>query len=209
MSTPIESAQSIVNKAITELHSALPGPLARYLAEVLEWNTVLSLVSRKDPVAACERLLFESIELGQRLEVDRVGRLADVGSGAGFPGLVWALMYPTVEVVLIERREKRALFLDRTSRMLAAGNVTVLTAELGEISREIGSHERFDLVTAVAVGEPATIADHAEALLNSSGRFASTISRKRNAPAHLGPTLRLLERVEGKFGCYAIYGRGV
>ena len=204
-----EEAQVIVNKAVTQFSAAAPALLSRYLADVLEWNSVLSLVSRKDPLAACERLLFESIELGQLLDVAEVSRLADVGSGAGFPGMVWALMAPQLKTVLIERREKRALFLERTSRALGAANVTELASDLKDVSRETPLLDPFELVTAVAVGDPAEIADDVSRLLIVGGRFASTVAREARMPAQLGPNLTLEKRVEGKFGCYVVYRRGV
>lgn len=204
-----EGVQVIVNKAVAQFSLSAPAPLSRYLADVLEWNSVLSLVSRKDPLAACERLLFESIELGQLLDVEHVGRLADVGSGAGFPGMVWALMAPQLKTVLIERREKRALFLERTSRALGAGNVTVLASDLKDVSRETPLLDSFELVTAVAVGDPAEIADDVSRLLVDGGRFASTVARETRSSDQLGSSLTLEKRVEGKFGCYVVYRRGV
>ena len=210
MPTPLESAQSVVTKAFTDLRGDPPAALVQYLADVLEWNSVLSLVSRKNPVSACERLLLESVELGERLQVERVARLADVGSGAGFPGFVWAIMYPSVEVILVERREKRALFLERTARKLAAGNVAVLARDLEDVSRETGSlAKRVDLVTAMAVGEPSALAEDVERLLVEDGRFASTVPRNVEPAVRLGSSLGLIERFDGKFGCYAIYRRGV
>jgi 16S rRNA (guanine527-N7)-methyltransferase len=186
-----------------------PASLARYLAEVLEWNSVLALISRRAPLAVCERLLFESLELGQLLDVGHARRVADVGSGAGFPGLVWALMFPCLEMVLIERREKRALFLERTSRALGAAHVTVLAKDLREVSRETPFHRPFELITTVAVGDPADIADDVERMLMDGGRFASTVARDALTPTRLGLGLALETRLDGKFGCYAVYRRGV
>jgi 16S rRNA G527 N7-methylase RsmG len=114
-----------------------------------------------------------------------------------------------VDVVLIERREKRALFLERTSRALGAGNVAVLPDDLGHVSRETPPDRAFDLVTTVAVGDPARLAADVERMLRPGGRFASTVSREAVLRTGLGAHLELLDRIEGKFGCYAIYRRGV
>ena len=209
MPVPAEEIQLIVNKAVTQFSLVSPAILVRYLSEVLEWNSVLGLVSRKDPLGACERLLFESIELGQLIEVERSGRAADVGSGAGFPGLVWALTTPSLKIVLIERREKRALFLERTSRTLGATNVTVMASDLKDVSRETSLLGVLELVSTVAVGDPADIVEDVEHLLVAGGRFASTIAREAQAPLRLGVSLLLERRVEGKFGCYVVYRRGV
>jgi 16S rRNA (guanine527-N7)-methyltransferase len=204
-----ETAQTIVNKAVEQFSLAGGAPLARYLSEIFAWNSAIGLVSRKDPAGACERLLFESIELSQLLNLDHTVRVADIGSGAGFPGLVWALMHPRMEMALIERREKRALFLERTSKALGADNVTVLARDLKDVSRETSRLGVFGLVTTVAVGDPADIAPAVEPVLMNEARFASTVAREAQVPLRVGASLMLERRVEGKFGCYVIYRRGV
>jgi 16S rRNA (guanine(527)-N(7))-methyltransferase RsmG len=205
MPTPLEDAQLIVTKLVTQFSIEPPPSLHRYLAEVLEWNVTLSLVSRKDPLAATERLLGESFELGQLLGVEAVEKVADVGSGAGFPGLVWALVYPYMGVTLIERRQRRAAFLERTALALAASNVVVVPQDLRDVPRETP----FDLIATMAVGDPVEVAEHVEARLIDGGRFASTVPRDFRSAPQLGSRLRLERRVDGKFGCYVIYRSGV
>ena len=209
MTAAEKDAQAIVNKAVAHFQCSAPASLSRYLSEVLEWNDVLSLVSRKDPIAACARLLFESIELGQTLDLDQTRAAADVGSGAGFPGMVWALMHPGLRMTLIERREKRALFLERTARALSAANVRVLASDVRDVPRGIIPAEGFDLVSTVAVGDPATLAADIEPLLADGGRFTSTVPREFATSPQLGTRLHLDQRIDGKFGCYTIYRSGV
>jgi 16S rRNA (guanine527-N7)-methyltransferase len=203
------SAQSVVNKAVTAFDLGAQPVLERYLSEVLAWNPTLGLVSRKDPLAATERLLFESIEFGRTLGVQDVHRAADVGSGAGFPGVVWALLHPSLRVLLIERRDRRALFLERTCRALDIANASVVARDLRDIAGDPAVPQTLDLVASVAVGNLAMVGAEAERLLNDAGRFASTVPRRQAAPSFVGTHLQLAQRIEGKFGCYAIYRRGV
>jgi 16S rRNA (guanine527-N7)-methyltransferase len=207
MSTPPEDAQSIVNKSITRFEIAPSPALATYLTQVLEWNSTLGLVSRKDPIAAVERLLLESIELGRLLALEGNLRIADVGSGAGFPGVVWALLHPQLHLTLIERRQRRALFLERVCRTMGAGNVRVLAHDLHDVSPELANE--FDLVVSMAVGDPASIGSDADRILVKNGRFASTISRETAPPVSITNRLRLEQRHEGEFGCYVVYRCGV
>lgn len=209
MDSPQKSSQLIVNKLVTIICGEGMDALVPYVTEVLEWNRSLSLVSRKDPIAACERLLLESIELGRVLHVEACHRVADVGSGAGFPGLVWGLLYPGLTLVLIERREKRALFLERTSRRLGLRHVSVLARDLGDVSEQTGHAGAFDLVVSVAVGDPGVVGPGVEPLLAPNGRYASTVSRETPPPERVGVTLDREQRVEGEFGCYVVYRRGV
>lgn len=200
--------QHVVTKAVSRFDCEAPRLLAAYLSEVLQWNPTLGLVSKKDPLATCERLLLESLELARLLNLERA-RVADIGSGAGFPGLVWALSFPLVDVTMIERREKRALFLERMCRTLPLENATAIAVDARDAARRPDFQGAFDLVATMAVGDPSSMAATVETILGSEGRFASTVPGESSSPARIGSRLRLERRLDGEFGCYAIYHCGV
>lgn len=206
MQAPPPEVQSIVDKSVKRFHAHSAELLAAFLSEVLHWNRALGLVSRKDPLSACERLLFESLELAHELGLEH-GRIADIGSGAGFPGIVWAASFPRVEVTMIERRERRALFLERTCRTLPVENAAAVTIDAQDAARHEEFQHAFDLAVTMAVGDPSTMAPAVEALLAPNGRFASTIPATTPAAPRVGAALQLERRVEGEFGCYVIYRR--
>ncbi len=208
MQAPHPEVQSIVNKSVTRFDCGSPELLASFLSEVLQWNPTLGLVSKREPFAACERLALESLELARLLGLTRE-RVADVGSGAGFPGVIWALTLPEVEVTMIERREKRALFLERTCRTLPLLNATAVALDARDAARQPDYSDAFDMVVTMAVGDPAAMASAVEPLLKRGGHFVSTIAADAIAPDRIGSELRLERRVDGEFGCYAIYRGGV
>ena len=179
-----------------------------FLTDVMQWNETLSLVSRKDPLTALERLLLESLELAHELGLEH-GRIADIGSGAGFPGIVWAVSFPRVEVTMIERRERRALFLERTCRTLPVENAAAVTMDALDAAKRSEFQGAFDLAVTMAVGDPTVLAPAVEAMLTPEGRFASTIPAQSVAPPRIGSALQLQRRVDGEFGCYVIYARNV
>jgi 16S rRNA (guanine527-N7)-methyltransferase len=71
--------------------------------------------------------------------------VADVGSGAGLPGIVWAIARPDLEITLIEPSLRRTVFLDEAVEALGLGRVTVMRARAEDV------HDTFDVVTARAV----------------------------------------------------------
>lgn len=95
------------------------------------------------------------------------GRLADVGSGAGLPGLVLALARPDVEVTLIEPMERRTDWLRDEAQRLGLRNVTVLRAR-AEDARDAGP---FDQVTARAVSALRTLVPITAPLLRAGGEL--------------------------------------
>lgn len=185
--------------------------LRRYVGEISRWNTELGLVSKKDPVGACRRLLLESAEFGD--VVDRAlgaftgsrVRVADVGSGAGFPGIVWRFQRSDFDLALIERREKRATFLYKIVRTLGIDGVEVLAADARDVSRLERYRGAFDVVAAMAVGDPARTAPQIEALLGVDALFATTLPEDAVAPARCGRNLMLVDDVRAQFGRYGLY----
>jgi 16S rRNA (guanine527-N7)-methyltransferase len=100
-------------------------------------------------------------------------RLVDLGSGGGLPGLVLADALPDVDVLLIDRRQKRTDFLERAVTGLRMTNVEVLCADVTELIRSVrnGGREPFEIVTARGFGPPEVTIRSGAALLARGGRI--------------------------------------
>ena len=101
-------------------------------------------------------------------ELRAAGRIADVGSGAGFPGLVLAVALPAAEVDLIESVGRKTGFIERAAGAAGIGNAKALRARSEEVAGGAG-HEAYDAVTARAVGRLSTLAELASPLLRDGG----------------------------------------
>jgi 16S rRNA (guanine527-N7)-methyltransferase len=91
--------------------------------------------------------------------------LVDLGSGAGLPGIVLALLLPDVQVTLLERMERRAKFLTQCVAELNLGNAQVLRASAEEVAGQVGA----DVVTARAVAPLGRLAGLAAGLVRPGG----------------------------------------
>jgi len=89
----------------------------RYIDEVMRFRKALNLTSINDPVLFAERFVQPSLSLGQWLPA--TGRLLDIGSGMGVPGIPLLIAHPALHGVLVERRKKRAEFLRHVVRQLS------------------------------------------------------------------------------------------
>lgn len=101
------------------------------------------LIGPREVPRIWERHILNSAAVMTRVPEGSV--VADVGSGAGLPGLVWAIARPDLSVTLIEPLLRRTVFLDEMCDELGLDNVRVLRARADEV------HEEFDVVTARAV----------------------------------------------------------
>jgi 16S rRNA (guanine527-N7)-methyltransferase len=123
-----------------------------FLAELIKWNKRMNLISRGDERRVIERHLLDSLCL---LSVERNlsgKRLLDVGSGAGFPGLVLAMWEPNLETFLVESRSKRIAFLKAVRRLLGLGNLFVVHSRSDKLGEVEGIPQPFDIVVSRGVG---------------------------------------------------------
>jgi 16S rRNA (guanine527-N7)-methyltransferase len=150
--TPPLSAD-IITKALGEFHlQATPEQIAaiqRYMALLLAWNDKMNLTAIRDPLEVLYRHFCESMYAAAAMPL-QAGRLVDVGSGGGFPGLPLKIARPELHVFLIESNVKKATFLAEVVRELELANTRVLVSRYEELGEEIAP---LDFVCSRALGE--------------------------------------------------------
>jgi 16S rRNA (guanine527-N7)-methyltransferase len=127
---------------IVEVSAGQVEALEAHYQLLLRWNRTLNLTSIKRMEEAVERHYCESLFLGTHLHQGRL-RIADVGSGAGFPGFPVAVLRPDCSVTLIESHQRKAVFLREACRNLR--NVRVLARRAEDVN------EQFDWAISRAV----------------------------------------------------------
>jgi len=95
-----------------------------YLKELMRWNEKMNLTGLRDPGRIVVELFLDSIVPGAMIPHE--GSLLDVGSGAGFPGLPLKILYPDLDVCLLESREKRVSFLRQVIRVMDLEGIGVI-----------------------------------------------------------------------------------
>ena len=129
-----------------------PEHLARYGQMLLEKNRVMNLTAITEPDQVAQLHMLDCAALlGCCDFADK--RLLDVGTGAGFPGMVLKLLVPALDVTLLDSLNKRLDWLDEVSAALALQNIRTVHARAEEKAREDGWRESFDLVTSRAVAD--------------------------------------------------------
>jgi len=146
----------------------------QYMDLLIQWNQKFNLTSLRDPEQVLTRHFGESFFAASSLDMSK-GRLADVGSGAGFPGLALKLLRPHLEVALIEANAKKAAFLSEVIRKLGVQDVEVLRARLDATNLRAGS---LDFITARAVGHLDELLKWSHRVLRPGGRIVLWLGKE-------------------------------
>ena len=129
------SARNDLDAGLRALHldPALAEPLARYLALLLRWNAAYNLTAIRDPREMVTKHLLDSLAMAPFLV--SISTLADLGTGAGLPGIPLAIAVPELRVTLVESNGKKARFMREAVRTLGLGNAEVVESRIEALDR--------------------------------------------------------------------------
>jgi 16S rRNA (guanine527-N7)-methyltransferase len=146
-----------------------------YLQELLEWNKTFNLTGIRDPADIIIKNFVDSLTPLPYLE--RSGKLLDIGSGAGFPGIPLKIAAPQLQVHIVDARRKKTAFLKHIIRTLELKGVTALHGRAEEMEQP---EQPFQTIISRAFRRPAPLLQLVSPLLQPSTTLV----------AMLGPTTR-------------------
>ena len=152
-----------------ELPDAALDQLRRYVDLLTIWNRKVSLVASAKPSVVLVKHVADSLFAAAHCR--DAGAVMDLGSGAGFPGLVVALISPSTRVTLIEARGKKVSFLEEVCRVLALGNAEPIHGRIEAVAGEERHCGAYDLVTSRALADVDALRDFAAPFLRPGGRL--------------------------------------
>jgi 16S rRNA (guanine527-N7)-methyltransferase len=176
------SAPSVAKQEPAVLSPAQLHHISTYIDILTHWNARINLTAIRDPEDIVTRHFGESFFAARLLypvsssvppvvkEVELAASVADLGSGAGFPGLPLKLWAPQLSLTLIESNHKKAAFLREVTRALTLTDVNIQNARAESLT------ETFDVVTLRAVEHFESILPTAATLLAPAGRLVLLIS---------------------------------
>ena len=124
--------------------------LEEYANFLLEYNKHTNLTAIKNLEEVYIKHFYDSLTLTQIADLNE-GSLLDIGSGAGFPGLVLAIVFPNLQVTLLDSNNKKIKFITDCVQKLNLKNVTIVQKRAEEYTKE--NREKYDYITSRAVAE--------------------------------------------------------
>lgn len=132
---------------------------------LIEWNQKINLTRITEKKEVYLKHFYDSLTIVKEIDLTKVNTLCDVGTGAGFPGIVLKIFYPNLKITLLDSLLKRVKYLQEVIKYLNLDNIVAVH------TRGEDYHETFDIVTARAVANIETLLKYTMHLVNSKGKF--------------------------------------
>lgn len=144
-----------------------------YYQELVSWNEKMNLTGITGRNAVYLKHFYDSLSLSFHLDFTSVQNLADIGSGAGFPSLPLKILFPQLQVTIVDSLNKRIQFLRHIANKLQLENVQCIHGRAEDIARLREHRDQYDLVTARAVARLAVLNEFCLPFVKVGGTFAA------------------------------------
>ena len=141
--------------------------LDEYASFLVEYNQKINLTSIIEYEDILDKHFYDSLLLSFHKKME--GTFVDIGTGAGFPGVVLKICYPELEVILVEPIKKRCIFLEELINKLNLKNIKIIN-DRGE-NYSLKNREKYDFVSARAVSNLNILIEVSGALVKENGYF--------------------------------------
>ena len=135
---------------------------------LLEWNKKINLISRKTD--SIENHLLNSIFFLSKYPFDGNEQIIDIGTGGGFPGIPLKIIYPNLNVTLLDSIQKKTTVLQDISNSLNL-DIDIVTGRAEEVSKKTEFSQKYDIVISKAVSNLGNLFNWGEAFMNADGRM--------------------------------------
>lgn len=166
----------MIEKGFSDIGNVFPGisdvqaqQLGQFCTLVEAWNRRTNLISQQDAARLWERHVLPSIIPLRFVEIPPESWILDVGSGGGFPAIPLKILRPDLQMLLVDSVRKKTLFLQKAISDLGLEKIAVANRRVEELANRAELRERFDLITARAVGAIELLLDWGEPFLKNGG----------------------------------------
>jgi len=141
----------------------------RYFELLVEWNKVMNLTGIIEEEEVYLKHFYDSLTICKTFDFNTISTLCDVGSGAGFPGIPLKIMFPDLQITLVDSLQKRITFLEKVVEELKLEKIDLVHTRIEEYAKN--HREEYDIVTARAVAALPTLLEYCIPLVKENGYF--------------------------------------
>ena len=156
-----------------EITEDIKNKLNTYGNLLLEWNEKINLTAIKEPDAVLYKHFYDCILFLKHNNLPENSTLIDVGTGAGFPGMVLKIVRPDLEITLLDSLNKRLIFLNEVIDKLALTGIETVHSRAEDAGKNPAFREKYDFATARAVAELRVLLEYTLPFVKVGGSFLS------------------------------------
>ena len=155
-----------------------------YMELVLAWNEKVNLTAIRERDDFIKKHFIDSVLCAGQPEVRAAESVIDVGTGAGFPGMPLAILFPQKRFVLMDSLNKRIKILEEIYKSLSMTNVCTVHGRAEELARDPQLREGFDLCVSRAVANLSTLSEYCIPFIKRGGYFLAYKGSDYEAELH-------------------------
>lgn len=144
-----------------------------YFRELVDWNEKMNLTGITEREAVYTKHFYDSLSLAFYIDMNQISNIADIGSGAGFPGIPLKICFPHLQLTIVDSLQKRIHFLQHLCETAAIHGIELIHGRAEEVARKAGYRDGYDLVTARAVAKLAVLNEFCLPFARKGGTFAA------------------------------------
>lgn len=167
--------------------------LNEYYKALVEWNKKINLTSITEEKDVYLKHFYDSLTLFKEYDLTKDVSLCDVGTGAGFPGIVLKIVFPNLKITLVDSLQKRLKFLDYVIKLLDLKDVELVHERMEDYSKQ--NEEKFDIITSRAVAKVKILVEISFKALKISGHL---ILMKASFEEELSDAEKIIKDIGGK-----------
>lgn len=175
-----------------------------YYERLIEKNKVMNLTAITEYEEVVDKHFVDSILLGSVKELSGKKRVIDVGTGAGFPGIPLKIVYPELEITLLDSLNKRVKFLNEVIEELGLTGIQAVHSRAEDLAQDAAHRQQYDICVSRAVANLSTLSEYCIPFVKQGGYFISykstqieeELKQAKKAVQVLGGTLEQVETVQ-------------
>lgn len=144
-----------------------------YYIMLIEKNKVMNLTAITEMEEVIDKHFMDSIMLKKVVDLDKIQTVADMGTGAGFPGIPLKIVFPYLQITLMDSLNKRLQFLDEVITELGLIGIETLHGRAEDIGKDLLYRENYDLCVSRAVANLSTLSEYCLPVVKKGGQFVS------------------------------------
>jgi 16S rRNA (guanine527-N7)-methyltransferase len=169
----IEKIVPLCSEFGIEINDKIIDRLNKYGNLLLEWNEKINLTAITEPEDVLYKHFYDCILFFKNIDVPQNAKIIDVGTGAGFPGLVLKIVRDDLEVTLLDSLNKRITFLNDVIEKLGLQNITAVHSRAEDGGKNPLYREKFDISCARAVAAMPVLLEYCTPFVKVGGKFVS------------------------------------